>query len=57
MKRVKRKVRVSKKFIIWSTCFIVFFVAIYFIQLFIFPQIKLNGGKKIIVEYKELYKE
>ena len=57
MKRVKRKVRVSKKFIIWSTCFIVFFVAIYFIQLFIFPQIKLSGGKKIIVEYKELYKE
>ena len=57
MKKFIKRIGLTKKYILWSACFIVFFLAVFLVQKLLFPQITLTGGKKIVVEYKETYKE
>lgn len=57
MKKRNKKVGLTKPFII-GLCILVFvFLAVLGVNYLLFPQIKLIGGKKIILEYKDEYKE
>lgn len=48
---------INKKFIIFGILICILFVGIYFANYLLFPQIKLKGGKKIVVSYKDKYSD
>lgn len=48
---------VNKKFVLCCFLLGILFVGIYFINYYLFPQIKLSGGSKIVISYKEKYSD
>ena len=48
---------INKKFIFWSFALVIFFVGVYMINTFVFPNIYLKGGQNITINYKAKYME
>ena len=57
MKKLFRKIGLTKNFLLWSICLVLFFVAVLLVKLAIFPSIELKGGKRVSVEYQDIYEE
>ena len=57
MRKFLRKIGITKSVFIGGLVLVIFFIGVLVFNYVLFPQIQLKGGKKIVVEYKDTYKE
>ncbi len=52
-----KKFGFNKKFLFWSFVLVLFFSFVVLVGKVLLPQIVLNGGENIVINYNEKYKE
>ena len=57
MEKVFQKFGFTKNFLLWGAFLVAFFFVVFFLNVVMFPEIVLNGGNYIEVEYQEEYQE